>query len=436
MMKDLLVVVMICLGLAWFSPGYSQIDLKGKIKNRIENKVDQGIDKGLDKVEEGGKKAVTKKKDEGEQDENSDEAGAKGEEGTQNGESKNAAGNKGDDKPSFQTYSKYDFVPGDKVIFYEDFSQDNIGDYPALWFSNKGGEVMTTNNYPGKWFMMKEDGQNFLEKPIDLPENYTLEFDVIPMAPAGTEPQSIPFDLNILATEPDDPYPSMGVPGKSGIGIRLSTPNGSHTYSGYADQAYTISGDYSKEQGLLKANEVNHIAFWIQKSRLRLYIHGEKIFDLPKVLRAGDKYNQFRFSLDGETSPLFSNFRIAAAGADLRSKLLTEGKIVSYGIYFDSGKDVVKPESYGTLKTIAAVLTENPSVRIKIVGHTDSDGDDKMNMSLSKKRGEAVKAALNAQFNIDLSRMEADGKGESEPIAPNTNAEGKAKNRRVEFIKL
>ena len=120
----------------------------------------------------------------------------------------------------------------------------------------------------------------------------------------------------------------------------------------------------------------------------------------------------------------------------MRSKLLTEGKLVSYGIYFDVNKDVVKAESYGTIKEISAVLTENPNVKIKIVGHTDSDGDDKSNLDLSKRRAASVKNVLVKDFGIDAARIETDGKGESEPVAPNDSGVNKALNRRVEFIKL
>jgi OOP family OmpA-OmpF porin len=120
----------------------------------------------------------------------------------------------------------------------------------------------------------------------------------------------------------------------------------------------------------------------------------------------------------------------------MRSKLLTEGKLVSYGIYFDVNKDVVKAESYGTLKEISKVLTDNPDVKIKIVGHTDSDGDDKSNLDLSKRRGASVKNVLVKEFGIDAARIETDGKGEGEPIAKNDSGINKALNRRVEFIKL
>jgi len=88
------------------------------------------------------------------------------------------------------------------------------------------------------------------------------------------------------------------------------------------------------------------------------------------------------------------------------------------------------------IKEIATVLNENPTVNIKIVEHTDSDGDDKSNLDLSKRRAASVKNSLVKDFSIDETRIKTDGKGESEPIAKNDSAVNKAKNRRVEFLKL
>jgi outer membrane protein OmpA-like peptidoglycan-associated protein len=121
---------------------------------------------------------------------------------------------------------------------------------------------------------------------------------------------------------------------------------------------------------------------------------------------------------------------------DTRNRLLTEGKWVTHGILFDVNSDRIRGESYGTLKEIAAVLKENPAVRVRIVGHTDSDGDDASNLDLSRRRAAAVKTALAAEFGIESARMETEGRGESEPAAGNDTAAGKANNRRVEFLKL
>jgi outer membrane protein OmpA-like peptidoglycan-associated protein len=150
----------------------------------------------------------------------------------------------------------------------------------------------------------------------------------------------------------------------------------------------------------------------------------------------GYKYNMLRFEMGGETKPYIANFRVAAGLPDTRNKLITEGKLVTYGIYFDVNKDEVKPESYGTLKEIAGILNEVPDVKVKIFGHTDSDGDDAKNMDLSKRRAASVKNELVKSFGVNGDRLETDGLGETKPVAPNDTPVNKALNRRVEFIKL
>ena len=82
------------------------------------------------------------------------------------------------------------------------------------------------------------------------------------------------------------------------------------------------------------------------------------------------------------------------------------------------------------------MLKENPDVRVRVVGHTDSDGNADANLDLSKRRAAAVKTCLEKEFGITGSRIETGGKGQTEPPAPNNTVEGKAKNRRVEFVKI
>jgi OmpA-OmpF porin, OOP family len=167
-----------------------------------------------------------------------------------------------------------------------------------------------------------------------------------------------------------------------------------------------------------------------------LYVNEQKVFDVQRAFPANPEINSIRFSPEYDCYFHISNFRVANAGEDLRSLLLTHGKIVSYGIYFDSGKDVVKPQSYATLKEIASILKDNPELKIIIAGHTDSDGDDAMNLDLSKRRAENVKKMLVSEFQIQADRISTEGKGEVEPVVPNTTAENKAKNRRVEFVRI
>lgn len=328
------------------------------------------------------------------------------------------------------SYSKFDFIPGENIIFYDDFSSENVGDFPLLWNTNGSGEIVTTNLFPGKWFKITNSiGATCLSDSLSLPENYTIEFDVIPQKDPSNAQNSKFCFLLISTKKPKDLKYGLARPGGTGIKFEFAFKNSYFAY--YYDGSPGLTGFDTENKQL--ADNKYRISIWVQKERIRVYQNDVKLFDLAKAMSKNFKYNMIRF--DGGV-PMISNVRIATGQADMRNKLLTEGKLISYGIYFDSGKDIVKAESYGTLKEIATVLTENPTVNIKIVGYTDSDGEDAMNLELSKKRAIAVKAALNKEFAIDNSRMETDGKGETEPVSPNTTTEGKAKNRRVEFIKL
>jgi outer membrane protein OmpA-like peptidoglycan-associated protein len=331
-----------------------------------------------------------------------------------------------------QSYSKYDFIPGEKVIFYDDFSTGTPGDFPANWNTTASGEIVTTNLYEGKWFKMVGPGTIIIEDGINLPENFTIEYDVV-VNPIEEGSNSYEFGFYLyMADNPKDMNEGGAVPGIYG-GVKMTFGSRS-SYSAYNEEGYTISGD--KDQIWMEAGKKYRLSIWVQKTRLRVYLNQEKVFDLPKVFKSTWKCNQMRFELWDASIPMVTNFRVAAGMPDMRSKLITEGKLVSYGIYFDVNKDVVKPESYGTLKAIADVLKENAGVRVKIVGHTDSDGADAANLDLSKRRGAAVKAELVKNFGIDASRLESDGLGETKPVAPNDTQANKAMNRRVEFIKL
>ena len=131
-----------------------------------------------------------------------------------------------------------------------------------------------------------------------------------------------------------------------------------------------------------------------------------------------------------------TNVRLAVGAPDTRNKLVTEGKVVTPGILFDVNSDKIRGESYGALMDIAAVLKETADLKVKIVGHTDSDGDDKANLDLSRSRAASVKSMLSSEFGIDAARMLTDGLGESQPVEKNDTSAGKANNRRVEFIKM
>lgn len=334
-----------------------------------------------------------------------------------------------------QTYSKFDFVAGERVIFYDDFSQDNAGDFPVDWNTNGSAEIVTNNQYAGHWMQVISRNSVWTEALLNLPENYTIEFDIIPIK--GEDAGMAGYHFRLMQSINEKSFDPGSVPGKAGFQFKceyFGRPGYSTYINGNEGQGLALSGFKEDKNLFEKINQKYHISIWVQKYRIRLYQNETKLFDLPKAFPVSTvKMDRIRFE-DG--AALISNVRIAIGNPDMRSKLLTEGKLVTYGIYFDVNKDVVKPESYGTLKSIADVLSENPSVRIKIVGHTDADGNAAANLDLSKRRAAAVKNELTGNFGIDASRMEIDGKGAAQPVAPNDNSTNKALNRRVEFIKL
>src|SRR5690606_35441396 len=139
---------------------------------------------------------------------------------------------------------------------------------------------------------------------------------------------------------------------------------------------------------------------------------------------------------EGQERIFISNVRVADGGEDQRRKLLSEGKISTNGILFDSGSANIKPQSLGIVLQISQVLLQDENIKLNIVGHTDADGNSDANITLSKQRAESVKNALINLYNIPAGRLQTDGKGASVPVADNTTPDGKAQNRRVEFIKI
>jgi len=132
---------------------------------------------------------------------------------------------------------------------------------------------------------------------------------------------------------------------------------------------------------------------------------------------------------------MFTNFRVAEGGKEIQSALDTDGKIVTHGILFDTGSDRIRPESLPTLKGILALLEKDPALKFSIEGHTDNQGGKGVNQPLSERRAAAVKEWL-AGKGIAADRLRTKGYGDSKPIDKNDSPEGRANNRRVEFLKI
>ena len=128
------------------------------------------------------------------------------------------------------------------------------------------------------------------------------------------------------------------------------------------------------------------------------------------------------------------NIRMAKGAVPLYDRMVSEGKFVTYGITFDVGKSVIKPESMGEINRIVKLMQDNPELKFEVQGHTDNTGNAASNQTLSEARAKAIVDKL-VELGISADRLSSVGKGQTSPIADNSTDEGKAKNRRVEFVK-
>lgn len=160
----------------------------------------------------------------------------------------------------------------------------------------------------------------------------------------------------------------------------------------------------------------------------------------------GDVYVSLHVEQDNDTTPAWAEIVIVEmkpmdsglvmVNADsLASDISRTGHASVYGIYFDTGKADVKPESDGTLEEIAKLLQKSAQLKLYVVGHTDNVGNLASNQDLSQRRADAVAQLLSAKYGVLAARLRAIGDGPSAPVASNDSEEGRAKNRRVELVK-
>jgi len=354
-----------------------------------------------------------------------------------------------DSKPGLKSFSKYDFVPGEKILYADDFAQDNIGELPTAWNSNGSGEVVTLDKVAGRWLRLHKGVAYLSGNQNVFGENYTVEFDMIlELKNNGWMYPTVNFA--VLSSHDQSPLDnSLLKDYKRFNAINALLQPAENNASRAVLESFTGGASYFKSGIISVAPLQNwygqsiHVAIQVQKERYRGWINELKAFDVPRGLAiTGDTMNQLRFEVGNtnyseETYGVYiANIKVATGLPDTRHKLIEEGKFSTNGILFDVQSDVIRPESYGVAREIAGVLKENPSIRVKVVGHTSSDGDDAANLELSKKRAAAVKTLLTSEFSIDAGRIDTEGKGETEPIADNKTKEGRVQNRRVEFIKL
>ncbi|MHC1777905.1 MAG: OmpA family protein [Lentimicrobium sp.] len=409
------------------------------VENRVERRIDNGVDKSLDAVEDGIDDSVSgdgkDRKNDG--DKKSDN---KKEDKSDNNKSENGKNSKDADiqpapqEPEKQTpvltWAKYDFVPGTEIIFEDNLENEQNGEFPSRW-DLKSGNVenasldgqnviyfMKCNNNGGGGIipLLKNSTTDY------LPEEFTVEFDAYFEEKSSSYSLSLADNKNQLKL--DNTFPV------SDKWIRFHK-NGAEYKQDISTKYYPGFSNATTD----KTAKWRHIAVSFNIRALKVYLDDVRILNIPNL-----GYNPTGITIGyhnpgATTSGYIKNIRIAKGAVPLYDKFLTDGKFVTTGIKFDVNKAGIKPESMGTINYVVKMMQDHPELKFSVEGHTDSDGDDASNLKLSEARAKAVADAM-LKLGISADRLTSKGLGESKPMAGNDSPEGKAQNRRVEFVKF
>ncbi|MBS1666606.1 MAG: OmpA family protein [Bacteroidetes bacterium] len=407
--------------LALYMPTITQAQLLKKIKDKVNQTIDNKTNKTIDNTVNSADKKV---------DNTVNSAIGKNGSNSSTPSNTNTSTNTASSPtpasgPKIGAYKNYDFVPGDKIIFEDHFDTDEEGEFPAHWHLAQGQGTMNTFDNR-KVFLLTDRSTKAtpaIKTKAYLTDSFTVEFDTY---------------------SKDDYGPALGFYNSEGdvhgdytelVSIVMNDRHGNIRVTPKDNKNETV---LQYPPALASDNYLNkwhHIAIAYKNKRLKIYVDEYRVASIPEI---DLKANVISIRGDGqpEKPVMITNFKLAqGAGIKTQETKFTDTKIVTHGINFDINKADIRPESMGTINTIVGILKNNPDLKFEIQGHTDNSGVAANNLTLSQKRADAVKKQMVA-LGIDESRLTTKGFGDTKPLSDNGTPEGKANNRRVEFVKL
>ncbi len=392
-------------------------------ENRANRKADQAVDKVFDSAEKGAEDAVTGEGKSGEKKTKAKEDNQDKENSNETNTDNNAeTSNKKKIQKTNIVWSKYDFVPGDQVIFEDAPSADEEnGEFPSRWDLYKGNvEIGEVNGENVIMFLsrssyivpyLKNSNEDY------LPDVFTLELDIWFSKGSSTANRLwIYLGDQKNNNRADAAHKSLIVMPHS-----LEFGESEKSYPGTENVGWTVE----------KEGSWKHIAIAYTKGKFKAYFNDTRLINIPHL-----EVNPSGITIEASNDNMYiKNIRIAKGGVKYYDRVLTDGKIIVNGIKFDVDKATLKPESMGPINKIYKLMKKKKDLKFSVEGHTDSDGDEAHNLELSKRRAKTVMDKL-ISMGISPDRLKYTGFGESKPLATNATPEGKANNRRVEFVKF
>jgi len=395
---------------------------KNATVHKAQQKTDEAVSKGIDKATNPNTyKGDGKEENKGE---GKGKGGGKENASEGNSNSGKASAPQGM-KGAEAAYAKSDFVPGDKIIFEDSGVGEKQGEFPSRWDLHSGnadnaamnGENVIHIDKVSEIFPLMKNPKAY------LPDVYTVEFDIYNFVAKSGNGGNDWYIIDF-----------MDINSKSVYSFRFKPDwNGKYFQVDWTWKSPAGEGQHGSQTVATPSGGFVHTAVSFNQRALKIYFDGQRVVNIPNCAKA----TWFSIRGDGSSSNVYfiKNIRIAEGAVPLYDRLASEGKIITYGITFDVGKSTIKPESVPEINRIVQLMQDNPDLKFSVEGHTDNTGGAASNQTLSEARSKAVMDKM-VEMGISKDRLKAAGKGQTSPIADNSTDEGRAKNRRVEFVKI
>lgn len=387
-------IVLVLMGMFLLAPVTAEGQILKKLKKKVEKKVEKEVDKTLE-----GEKEEPKEKEE---------------------KTKETEGVKEQQHPPQEAqkkelvWSKYDFVPGDEVIFEDNLVGEENGEFPSRWDLVEG--TVENAEFGGEPIIMFRGGHPiivpYLKNPESdyLPEIFTVEFDLY----VNNHNSFQVFFYDRKNQRATSKYRDLDIR--------------------YRSMTLRPASSRLPDDGSIE-NTWAHIAIAYTNGKFKAYMDETRLINIPRLEFEPTGISLRAYSASDENKFYIKNIRIAKGGVKYYDRVLQDGKIVANGIRFDVNKATLRPESMGVINQIVTLMQDHPELKFSVEGHTDSDGNDAFNLKLSEDRADTVMNTLVAR-GISPDRLSTKGWGESVPMDTNDTPEGKANNRRVEFVRI